>query len=129
MQLFPLDCSTLPLINTLYCWVLIKEVSSTIFKVFGMTWPGIEPRSPGPLVNTLPLKQWAKLVLIGVVYTNCAVDNLLLGINKLPPFWEHLADYEVLHRSLQSAELNSIEHEQALSKFIFQSYSTNTIQF
>ena len=42
-------CSILPLIRTLYCWVLSKEVSSTIFKVFGMTRPGIEPRSPGPL--------------------------------------------------------------------------------
>ena len=31
-----------------------KEVSSTIFKVFGITQPGIEPRSPRPLVNTLP---------------------------------------------------------------------------
>ena len=40
--------------NTLYCWVLRKEVSSTIYKVFGMTRPGIEPRSPGPVVNTLP---------------------------------------------------------------------------
>ena len=34
--------------------MLSKEVSSTIFKVFGMTRPGIEPRSPGPMVNTLP---------------------------------------------------------------------------
>ena len=33
--------------------MLSKEVSSTILKVFGMTRPGIEPRSPGPLVNTL----------------------------------------------------------------------------
>ena len=47
---------TLPLIRILYCWVLSKEVSSTILKVFGMTRPGIEPRSPGPLVNTLPTK-------------------------------------------------------------------------
>ena len=39
-----LDCSTLPLIRTLYCWVLSKVVSSTIFKVFGMTRPGIEPQ-------------------------------------------------------------------------------------
>ena len=38
--------------HTLYCWVLNKEVSSTIFKVFGMTQPGIEPRSPRPLANT-----------------------------------------------------------------------------
>ena len=48
-----LDCSTLPLICTLYCWVLSKEVSSTIFKVIGMTQTGIEPRSPRPLANTL----------------------------------------------------------------------------
>ena len=33
--------------------MLSKVVSSTIFKVFGMTRPGIEPRSPGPLANTL----------------------------------------------------------------------------
>ena len=52
--LLSLDYSTLPLIRTLYCWVLSKEVSSTIFKVFGMTRPGIEPRSPGPLANTQP---------------------------------------------------------------------------
>ena len=39
--LLSLDCSTLLLIHALYCWVLSKEVSSTIFKVFGMTWPGI----------------------------------------------------------------------------------------
>ena len=31
-------------------------VSSSIFKVFGMTRPGIEPRSPGPLANTLKCK-------------------------------------------------------------------------
>ena len=37
-----------------YCWLLSKEVSSTIFKVFGMTRPGIEPRSLRPLANTLP---------------------------------------------------------------------------
>ena len=51
--LLSLDCSTLPLIRTLYCRVLSKEVSSTIFKVFGMTQPGIEPRSPGPFANVV----------------------------------------------------------------------------
>ena len=54
--LLSLDCSTLPSICTLYCWVLSKKVSSSIFKVFGMTWPGIEPRSPRPLANTLPFR-------------------------------------------------------------------------
>ena len=38
-----------------YNAVLSKGASSTIFKVFGMTWPGIEPRSPGPLANTLTI--------------------------------------------------------------------------
>ena len=42
-------------INT-YLILLSKEVSSTIFKVLGMTQPGIEPRSPGPLANTLKSK-------------------------------------------------------------------------
>ena len=56
MLLLSLDWSTLPLICTLYRWVLSKEVSSTIFKVFGMTRPGIEPKSLGPLVNTLPTR-------------------------------------------------------------------------
>ena len=33
--------------------MLSNAASSTIFWVFGMTQPGIEPRSPGPLANTL----------------------------------------------------------------------------
>ena len=36
--------------------MLSKEVSSTIFKVFGMKRPEIEPRSPGPLANICCLK-------------------------------------------------------------------------
>ena len=44
--LHSLDCSTLPLILTLYYWVLSKEASNTIFWVFGMTRPRIEPRFP-----------------------------------------------------------------------------------
>ena len=58
------DCSTLPLIRTLYCWVLSKEVSSTIFKVFGMTWPGIESRSPGPLANIQPTRPMRMILFI-----------------------------------------------------------------
>ena len=50
-----LDCSTLPLIGALLCWVLSKEPSSNIFRVFGKTRPGIEPRSPGPIANTLTI--------------------------------------------------------------------------
>ena len=36
--------------------MLSKEVSSTVFKVFGMTQPGIKFRSPGPWANTLPTR-------------------------------------------------------------------------
>ena len=46
-------CSIGPLYpGSLQCWVLSKVASSTIIWFFGMTWPGIEPRSFGPLVNT-----------------------------------------------------------------------------
>ena len=44
-----------PWVAPIYSWyvpnnaVLSKEASSTIFWVFGMTRPGIEPRSPGPI--------------------------------------------------------------------------------
>ena len=50
------DCSTLPLIRALYCRVLSKAVASTIFRIFSVTRPGIEPRPPGPLANTLPIR-------------------------------------------------------------------------
>ena len=59
--LLSLDCSTLPSIRTLYCWVLNREVSSTIFIVYGMKRPGIEPRSPGSLPNTT---HWANEPII-----------------------------------------------------------------
>ena len=51
-----MDYSTLPLICNLYWWVLSKEVSSSIFKVFGTMRTGIEPKSSGPLANTLPTR-------------------------------------------------------------------------
>ena len=37
--------------STLESWMLSKEISITIFWVFGMTRAGIEPRSSGPLTN------------------------------------------------------------------------------
>ena len=50
-----LDCSTLFLIRTLYCWVSSKEVSSTIFKVFGT----IRPRLPDHWRTPYSLGKWA----------------------------------------------------------------------
>ena len=58
------DCPTLPLIHNLYCWVLSKEESTTNFKVFGMTQPEIEPRYPGPLANTLPVRPMSVVPVI-----------------------------------------------------------------
>ena len=43
--------------------MLSKEVSSTIFKVFGMTRSGIEPRSPGSLANTQPIRPMSRSIL------------------------------------------------------------------
>ena len=39
-------------------------IKKTIFKVFGMTQPGIEPRSPGPLADTLPTNNMEKRWLV-----------------------------------------------------------------
>ena len=64
---FPRIAPLLPLICTLYCWVLSKEVSSTIFKVFGMTRPGIEPKSPSPLVNTQTIRPMSQLIIIIII--------------------------------------------------------------
>ena len=41
--------------------MLSNGVSSTIFKVFGMTRPGIESKFPGPLANTLPTGPMSRL--------------------------------------------------------------------
>ena len=37
-------------------------------KVFGMTQPGIEPRSPGPLANTLPTRPMNMFLMFRFYY-------------------------------------------------------------
>ena len=39
---------------------IAKEINCTIFKVFGMTQPGIESRFLGPLANTLPTRPMSR---------------------------------------------------------------------
>ena len=80
--LLSLDCSTLPSIHILYRRVISKEVSSTIFKVFGMTRPGIEPKSPGPLANTLPMSFSSSPLDSGQHYPLKAFDMLTLAWSK-----------------------------------------------
>ena len=79
----------------LYCWVLSKEVWSTIFEVFGMTRPGLEPRSPGPLANTLPTRPMSLLLLVYQGYPNANIGPWwvvsLLNIfptNQQPGSWK-----------------------------------------
>ena len=58
-----------------YCWVLSKKVSSTIFGVFGMTRPGIEPRSPGSLANTLPSRSMSRTLAWWLEYSPIARET------------------------------------------------------
>ena len=76
--LLSLDCSTLPLILNLQCWVLNKAASSTIFRVFSMTRPGIEPWSLGPLANTLTIMPNSKVLLFQFIISQ---SNLTFSIS------------------------------------------------
>ena len=49
------------------------EVLSTIFWVFDITQPGIEPQSPEPLVNTLPTRLMGQYLV--------AISHLLKVVN------------------------------------------------
>ena len=47
--------------------MLSKAALSTIFWVFGMTWPGIEPWSPRPFMNTLLIRAIDRLFFLKFV--------------------------------------------------------------
>ena len=64
---FPWIAPLYPSYVLLFCWVLSKAVSSTIFKVFGMTRPGIEPRSSRPLANTLPTRPMIRCCVLSIL--------------------------------------------------------------
>ena len=83
----------LPLIHTLYCWVLSKEVSSIIFKVFGMMQPRIKPRSPRPLANTLSLSIYIYIYITSNIYAYLYsmkfliiyIDIFILPVKSIQP--------------------------------------------
>ena len=60
-----------------------EEVSSTIFWIFGMTQPGHEPRSPGPLPNTLSTNQ--VVLIIRSSLTICFSLSFTLTIQPYHP--------------------------------------------
>ena len=53
----------------------VKQGSSTIFRVFGMTRPGIEPRSPGPLANTLTPRPMSGVPMYVYIYIHIHVSS------------------------------------------------------
>ena len=92
---FPLDCSILPLIRTLKCWVLSKEVSSTIFWIFGITRLGIDPDywrtlypmgrwSNAPTSTILSTIEWTALI------TWCTRSKRAHTTKIMQNFWHFL---------------------------------------
>ena len=69
--LHSLDCSTLPLIVTLKCWVLSKAASSSIFWVFGMTTCDWTPVSRTIGKHTNSLGQWPGNIYIYIYIYVC----------------------------------------------------------
>ena len=65
------------------CFILLSVKQGRIkchFKKFGMRRPGIEPRSPRLLVNTLPTKPLQTLILIFNLFKE--VHTFPKGINQ-----------------------------------------------
>ena len=80
--------------------MLSKEVSSTIFKVFGMMQPGIEPTSPGPLANTLPTGPMSRFTS-GNVKEKKKKELRRIYKNMLL-FWLNFKDASVLNKNYLS---------------------------
>ena len=83
-------CYSFPRIAPLYPWslpynaVLNKAASSTIFLVFGMTQPGIEPWSPRPLANTLLIRPMVWLDKLETKLGSTYTARLKKGIDFNP---------------------------------------------
>ena len=95
VQVLYQDCSTLPSILTLYCWMLSKEVSRNIFKVFGITWPGIEPRSPRSWTNTPRTKLMSRPLLTNTIRK--FFDNLIVKLSSLSVTYQHTHTHTHTH--------------------------------
>ena len=78
--------------------MLSKAASRTIFWVFGMIRPGIEPQSPGPLVNTLLIRPMARL-LVGRVLANCPGNLGSILCQVMPKTLKMVLDTSLLDTS------------------------------
>ena len=56
--------------------LLSKAESSTIFWIFEMTLPVIEPRSSGPLANTQLIRSMSRLYKMNIFFNNVLLTNL-----------------------------------------------------
>ena len=67
-------------LDTYLIMLSIKQggIKYHFFQVFGMTWLGIEPRSPVPLVNTLPTRPMSRLYSLLINPSNFIVSNKYL---------------------------------------------------
>ena len=73
-----------------FLWIALDAKSGGIeyhFRVFGMIRPGIEPRSPGPLVNTLLIRPGhfsydPQLVIVDHRMTE-STDESLVSVTKI----------------------------------------------
>ena len=79
--------------------MLSKELSSTIFKVFGMTRSGIEPRSSGTLARTLPTVPMSSLYpgTVGRVRANVPEDLGSIPDRLVPKTLKMVLDTSLLN--------------------------------
>ena len=89
--------------------MLNQEVSSTIFKVSGITWPGIEPRSPGPLANTLPIWPNSQLSPTITLWVSCK------GCHQIPSHEKN----KQTHLLFESVFINMLIFQTGLSDLSF----------
>ena len=76
-------------------------VSSSIFKVFGMTRPGIEPRSPGPLANTLtagPMSRYFSKDFFARPLSLCRCDSFSIYMYSV---YKHIYYVSIQHNQLE----------------------------
>ena len=96
----------------LKCWVLSKEVSNTIFFCFfSMIWPGIEPVSPRPFVNTFLLDQWAS-----IWHNSYCIKKTWWSKFK---YWTRLFWYHLVQMPFRKQWVHFFLTFSSMSKFVF----------
>ena len=91
--------------------MLSRGVSSTIFKVFGMMRSGIEPRSPGPLENTLPTRPMSLFIMHPVFLSLSLSLALSLSLSlSLSLYLSKSADYQCIKICTLSIYLSMHTH-------------------